>query len=250
MTDDQIDVKEETAEEEISDSTPSVEEPKATEEVLETPEESESTEEETKEEEKTETEEAPKKGANQRIRKLNEKAKQAEAKAQSLAERLAELTGSVEPTQYTPQVQPGAEISPEQYQSDVLKAADGLVTLRIKQSEAVNRINNEAVDTIRAYPELDPESDSFDRELSDSVTEATEGYITKNPYGAQVKKFVDRLMRPYKRAVNKEVGKETENIAKQVSQSALRPTSIRQPEKKVEDMTPDELEQELGIVQS
>jgi hypothetical protein len=251
MTDDQIDVKEEIAEEEVSDSTSSVEEPKATEEVLETPEETESTEEEPKEEEETETEDAPKKGANQRIRELNQRAKQAEAKAQSLAERLAETTGSVEPsTQYTPQVQPGAEISPEQYQSDVLRAADGLVTLRIKQSEAVNKINTEANEALRAYPELDPDSESFDKELSDSITEAVDAQVRVNPYTTSVKKVVDNMMKPYRRAVSKQVGKETENMARQVSQSALRPTAVRQQEKKTEDMTIAELEAEIGIVQS
>lgn len=249
MTDDQVDVKE-TAEEEVSDSTPSVEEPKATEEVLETPMESESTEEETSEEEKTETVEAPKKGANQRIRELNEKAKQAEAKAQSLAERLEELTGSVEPTPYIPQVQPGAEISPEQYQSDVLKAADGLVTIRLKQSEAVNRINTEANEVLKAYPELDPDSDSFDKELSDSITEAVDAQVRANPYTTSVRKVVENMMKPYRRAVSKEVGKETENIARQVSQSALRPTSVRQQEKSLEDKTIAELEAEIGVVQS
>ena len=142
------------------------------------------------------------------------------------------------------------EISPEQYQNDVLRAADGLVTLRIKQSEAVNRINTEASEVLRAYPELDPDSDSFDKELSDSITEAVDAQVKVSPYTTSVKRVVDNMMKPYRRAVNKQVGKETENIARQVSQSALRPTSVKQPEKRVEDMSPRELEAELGIVQS
>ena len=246
MTDDQDTALKIDAGEDTSIDTTPVPETKTTEEVLETQEEA--TAEPSVEE--TETEEAPKKGANQRIRELNEKAKQAEAKAQSLADRLADLTGSVEPQQYTPQVQPGEEISPEQYQSDVLRAADGLVTLRIKQSEAVNRINNEANEVLRSYPELDPDSDSFDKELSDTVTEAVEAQVRVTPYTASIKKYVDRLMKPYKRAVTKEVGKETENIARQVSQSALRPTAVRQVEKKIEDMSIAELEAEIGVVPS
>jgi len=177
----------------------------------------------------------------------------AEAKAQSLADRLAEITGSVEPNAgfnqpYMPQVEQGAEISPEQYQQDVMRRADSLVTLRLKQQEAVNKINNDANGAIKAYPQLDPESDLFDKELSDSVTEAAEGYIHKNPYGADVRRYVDKLMKPYQRAVTKEVGKVTENIAKQVSQTALRPTSVRQTEKTIDDMTPKELEEKLGVV--
>ena len=254
MTDDQNMALNEAAGAEPSiDSTPEPE-TKTTEEVLETPVETESTEEVKTEEEKTETEESSKKGANQRIRELNEKAKAAEARAQSLADRLAEITGSVELAgfnqPYVSQVQPGAEISPEQYEQDVTRKADSLVTLRLKQQEVTNRINNEANDSIRKYPQLDPESNSFDKELSDSITEATEGYVNKNPYGAKVSQFVDKLMKPYQRAVDKEVGKVTENIAKQVSQTALRPTSVRQVEKKTEDMTVAELEAELGIVSS
>lgn len=255
MTDDQnMALKEDAGEETSLDTTP-VPETKATEEVLETPVETESTEEVKPEVEKTETEEDSKKGANQRIRELNERAKEAEAKAQSLADRLAEITGSVEPNAgfnqpYRPQVEPGAEISQEQYQQDVMRQADSLVTLRLKQQEAVNKINTEANDAVRKYPQLDPSSDSFDKELSDSVTEATEGHIKNNPYGAKVSQFVEKLMRPYQRAVNKEVGKVTENIAKQVSQTALRPTSVRQTEKAPEDMTIQELEDKLGIVQS
>jgi hypothetical protein len=57
-------------------------------------------------------------------------------------------------------------------------------------------------------------------------------------------------MKPYLRAVNKEVGQATENIAKQVSESALRPTSIRKEEKATADKTVEELEQELGVVQA
>jgi hypothetical protein len=57
-------------------------------------------------------------------------------------------------------------------------------------------------------------------------------------------------MKPYKAAITREVGQATENIAKQVSETALRPTSVRKPEKAAGDKTLAELEQELGIVNS
>ena len=242
-------------EEPTIDTTPVSEE--VPEETVETPVEST---EETKEE-TVETEEEPKKGAAQRIRELDEKAKTAVAEAdaakaesKSLADKLAELTGSVEPSgqvpQYVPQVEPGSEVSTEQYQQDVLRSADALVTLKIKQSEAVNRINNEAQDVIRKYPELDPKSDSFNKELSDTITEATDAYVSKSPYTASVSKFVEKLMKPYKGSVAKEVGEATETIAKQVSEAALRPTSIRKSEKAASEKSIAELEQELGVVQS
>lgn len=58
------------------------------------------------------------------------------------------------------------------------------------------------------------------------------------------------LMKPYKRAVTKEVGRVSENLAKQVSQAATRPTSIHKSDKPLEEKSIQELERELGIVQS
>ena len=56
-------------------------------------------------------------------------------------------------------------------------------------------------------------------------------------------------MKPYNRAVAKEVGKVTENIAKQVSETALRPTQIATSEKKFEELSIKEMEKQLGVVQ-
>jgi polyhydroxyalkanoate synthesis regulator phasin len=225
--------------------------------VEETPEETEQPEAEVATEaegQEVETAESPKKGFQSRIKEVVKERDEWKGQAQSLQEKLAELTGSVEPSgpapSFTPQVEPGSEITPEQYQQDVARAADGLVQLRIKQSEAINRINNEAKDVLRANPVLDPKSENFDRELSETVTEAVEAYVRSNPYTASVSKFVDKLMKPYNRAVTKEVGKVTENIAKQVSETALRPTSVRKPEKAASEKSIAELEEELGVIQA
>ena len=203
----------------------------------------------TEEAEPTETGDSSK-GANQRIRELNAKAKAAEQKAQSLAQRLEELSKVSDNTlpPYNPVIEPGTEISPEQYRQDVGRQADAIVTLRLKQQETLNKIKSESLDAVRAYPELDPESEVFDKDLSDTVTEAVEAYVKVDPYNASVGKFVDRLMKPYQRAVTKEVGQVSEKLAKQVSETALRPTSIRQAEKPVNEKTIAELEAELGIV--
>lgn len=218
--------------------------------------------------EEAETEDNPKKGYQSRIRELNQRAKQAEQKAKSLADKLAELTGSVDSggyqPQYTPQqqlsepiVQPGEEIDALELdrrirvrEQSILQQADARAELRQKQTEALNRINSEAQKALAKYPELDPESDSFNKDLSDSITEAAEGYIRSNPYTASVEKYVDRLMKPFKGAVVKQVGEATENIAKQVSEAALRPTSIRKKEKTAQEKSIAELEAELGIVQA
>lgn len=251
--DPQTDVKQ-PAGEEASEPESSADEQKAAEEAVEAPNQPEPTGEGDEAPEPAETEDVPKKGANARIRELNAKAKRAEEKASSLEQRLAELTGSGEPkapseTPYTPQIEPGGEYSPDQFKQEVIKTADALVNLRVKQAEAIQRINTEATQVLRDYPELDPDSDSFDRELSESVTEAVEAHVKANPYSASVRKFADKLMKPYRRAVTKEVGKATETIAKQVSEAATRPTSVTaKGGKSAKDMTIEELEKELGVV--
>jgi len=223
---------------------------------------------ETGEEVSEASEEAKKKGYSQRVRELVKEREKEKAKVKSLAEKLAELTGSVEPKvepsyqpyqplipQEEPIVRPGEELDAGELErrlqareQRILQRADALSTLRNKQSDTVNRINNEANDAMKKYPQLDPESDSFDKELSESVVEAVEAHVRADPFKSSVKKFVGKMMRPYKRAIAKEVSQETENIAKQVSGAALRPTSIKPKEKSADDKTIEELEAELGVV--
>jgi len=55
------------------------------------------------------------------------------------------------------------------------------------------------------------------------------------------------MMKPYLRSVTKEVGKVSENLAKQVSQAATRPTSVSTSGgKSNKDKSIKELEAELG----
>lgn len=202
-------------------------------------------------EDTTETVEGPKKGAQARIRELNAKAKSAEERAKGLEHKLLELTGGgvvdTPPTPYVPKFD-GSEIDPEAYRQEVVKSAVSAAQLVAKQSEAISRINAEATQVLSEFPQLDPDSDQFDSELSESVTEATIAHVQSNPYSASPKKFVTKLMRPFSRAVTKEVGKVTENIAKQVSQTATKPTSVTSAGgKSNSEKSLAELEAELGF---
>ena len=239
---------------ETSEPTTPVDEPKTPEEPEVPKGKAEPTGEAEPEEPKGETGEGSKKGANARIRELNAAKNAAEDKAKSLEERLAELTqvGSQVPqAPYQPQIEPGVEYSTDQFKNEVMRSAISAAQLITKQSESGNRINNEAQQVLRLYPELDPESDSFDKELSESVTEATLAYVKSEPYTASPKKFVDKMMKPYRRAVTKEVGKASENIARQVSQAAQRPTSVSTGGKKSDnELSIKELEDKYGIVQT
>lgn len=228
--------------------TASVSQAKAPEEVTPV----ESTEETT---EVNETGDESKRSAKNRIRELDSRAKRAEERAKSLEDRLAELTGRVDQPEYTPAynpqqpiVAPGEEIDAQEFEQRVVQRTRAEIDLKLKQQEAINRINSESGATIRKYPELDPDSESFNKDLSDSIVEAAEAYVKANPYSASVSKFVDKLMKPYKRAIDKEVGQANENIAKQVSQAALRPTpSVKSGEKANSEKSIADLEKELGV---
>jgi hypothetical protein len=244
----QNDVKAEGTEE-VTPEQPSVPE-ETTEEVTPQPQGDEiPAKDESTEEEVPETGEVPKKGAESRIRELNAEKKAAQAKAQSFAQRLAKVTATPQLPPSYQQPEPGSEISPAQYEADITRKADALVTIRLKQQETINKINSESQEAVRTYPELDPKSDLFDEDLSNVVTKAVEAHVRSNPYDSSVKGFVDELMKPYKRAVTKEVGKASENLAKQVSETALRPNNVKTPSKPVAK-TLAEMEAELGIIQA
>lgn len=252
----------ETAEEENSEGESSTPEAQATEEAEEPEVESA----EDTEEESEETAKDQKKGYSNRVRELNARAKEAEEKAESLASKLKDLTEMPEQKEPDfqpvrepdePIIKPGEEIDAieldrrlREREQKILQRADALTTLRTKQSEAVNRINKEADDVLKAYPELDPDNETFNKELSDAITEATEAYVTRSPYSASVKNFVDKMMRPYKGAVSKEVGNMTSEVAKQVSKAAARPTSVREKERPATEKSIAELEAELEYVQA
>lgn len=213
------------------------------------------------------------KGAQARIRELNQRAKDAEQRAQaaegekrSLAEKVAALTGSVDPTigstpNYTPQssgpiVNPGEEIDPIEFNrrmqirdQNILRQTQGLINFQNKVNKVTDNINKAAQKAVAQYPQLNPNHESFDKEVSETVYEAVEAYVKTNPAG-DIGKFIDKQMRPYTQAVDREVGQVKENLAKQVSQTALRPTSIRSTEKPFGELSIPEMEKKLGVVQT
>ena len=222
--------------------TPAVEEQTAEETPVESTEPA-STEETPVEE--TDQKEEPKKGASTRIRELAGEVK-------SLKQRLSEVTGNGEiPTQLPqPQIDLDSEVTQDQYRQHILQQADSIVQLRMKQSEAISRIDKESSDVMREYPQLDPENDQFDKELSETISDAIEAQVKLNPYSTSVKKIADKLMKPLIKAISNGVSQEKEIITRQVSESALRPTAIKQQDKTAQDMTKEELEAKLGIIQA
>lgn len=215
----------------------------ATEEV--TPE-VESAEVETESTEEVKTEVAPetegRKTAQSRIRDLVAEKKIAEAKAESLAEQVRQFTAP-QPQTYQPTPDTGDEVSVD----EVLRKADALTQIRLAQQENLHRVNNEANEAIKAYPELDPDSDAFDKDLSESISQATLAAIQVNPTGS-VRKFVDSLMKPYRRSVEKQAQGQADTITKQVSEQAMRPTQVQEQEKPFSELSIEEMEKKLTKV--
>lgn len=185
-----------------------------------------------------------KRTARDRIRELASERNQYKEKYKSLQEQIAELTGqgdqgyeNQEP--YRPQYEPGSEITTDQYNQDVYRTADSLVQLRLAQQKHIERVNSEASETISSYEQLNPKSEKFDPELSESISNAALAHMRLNPT-ASVKKFVDGLMKPYMRSVTKQVEDQAEGLARQVTQSALRPGTSA---KGSGELSPEELQE-------
>lgn len=185
------------------------------------------------------------KTANSRIRQLVSEKKEAEQRAESMADRMEQMTRQFKPQapQRMPDLAPGQT---EMTYEEIMQRADTLAQMRIAQSENLARINNESKEAIKAHPQLDPSSDSFDPDLSESISQATLAYAQSNPTGS-VTKFVDGLMKPFERAVEKQSVSQKETIAKQVSKQTTRPTQVQQQEKSFADLSLEEMEAKLGV---
>lgn len=213
--------------------------------------ETESTEEEEAEGAPEEESEAPKEGrktAQSRIRDLNAKKKAAEEKAESLEEQVKRLTSFKPQEDFVPQSQfDEAQDESNITVEELMRRQDALVQIRFAQQDNIHRVQSEAAEAIKAYPELDPDSDSFDSELSEAVSQATLAKIQSDPTSS-VKNFVDSLIKPYRRSLEKQEAGQKETITKQVSEQAMRPTQVQEQERPFSELSIKEMEKKLGTV--
>jgi hypothetical protein len=213
-------------------------------EVEEVGEESESPE---------EGDEQSKKGAQARIRELNSKYKEEKTRAERLDEQIAKLTGQNQSPQFQEDLlqqreqYESGEITAEELEQRILAKAQRLTEFAMERDKHVRRVNEEAVQVMQLHPELDPDSEAFDQDLSDSITQAGLAYVQQNPT-ASLKDYVNKLMKPYKRSVTNRVGEIADTVTRQAAEKALRPASTPKGDKRIEDMSEKELEDKLGIV--
>lgn len=204
----------------------------------------------------TEPEVAPKKGAQSRIRELS-------GENRSLRERIQELTSpGVQTPQpvFTPTVNKplvgadesidGAELERRMQDREqrVLQQATNTANFIAQQAANTQRINQETVEVVSKYAELDLESDSFDEEINDAIYESVEAKLRADPT-ASVKDFVKRQMSLYRREASREEAKTEAVISKQAAQSAIRPTQTKPVEKNFADLSIEEMRTKLGYVE-
>ena len=187
-------------------------------------------------------------GAEKRIHKLVDERDSARQEAQSLSAKLAELTAgaSAQPGNM-PQNQPSNGESQGGERELTIDDLRTIARLEVEKERTIGRINSEAKEAQAKHPELDPSSDRFDADINEAVTTAVELEIRANPTKS-VKELTERYMRPYRKAAERAVGEQQKTLAKQASETALRPSNVKPTNKSLADKTLEELEAELEIV--
>lgn len=189
------------------------------------------------------------KGANARIRELAAEKKAEKDRADSLEKQIQELTNGVDSEYDFGPVNPykDGEATAEEVEARAAQRALAMVQLQNRKQQMVQRVQQEAAEVIKEHPQLDPDNEAFDPDLSEAITQAGLSYVSANP-GKSLKSYVNKLMTPYKRSVQKEVGNLADTVTRQAAEKALRPTSSPKGEKRPEDMSIEELEAKLGTV--
>lgn len=205
-----------------------------------------------------ESDKVSKKSAQGRIKQLNSELKQERLKASQLEEKVNSIMQENETNPFSPinmpmpspsqgrfaQPNTNGEISYEDYQRDVQQNAQMAVKAILSQQQ----LKQEALDVVREYPELDPNSDSYDPDLSDAITESVEARHRLSP-NFSLRETVTKLMKPYRKAGESVTSSEKRNLVQQVASGAIRPSANPAPvTKEFEDQSIEEMEAKLGKV--
>jgi len=184
-------------------------------------------------------------GAEKRIHALVDERDEYKAKVEDMSSRLAELTTETQDNADTPQFNQSPDTSGDRELTiDDLRT---IARLEVEKEKTVNRIQSEGREAIRTYPVLDQSSSDFDADVNEAITSAVYLEIQKNP-NQSVIKLTEKYMKPYLKAAENAVGKEKDELVKQVNDTVLRPSTIKGSDKKFHEKSLNEMEQELGII--
>lgn len=129
---------------------------------------------------------------------------------------------------YQPQVQPGQEITPDQYKADVTRSADDIAQLRInqfRQEQATERAFDRTVNELeREYPALNPDAEGYNEKLAEKVA----GLYQKTSRGVKnpnlLKDIADSIMDLSSQARTEGQSAVTNQLVRQASEAAISPT--------------------------
>lgn len=197
-------------------------------------------------------------GAQKRIHELVDERNAAVSEAETLRSKIAELTNNwQQPVMPDFQAQnqnipPTSENYGEERtltEAELMSKVQAMTQITLERERTVARINSEANEALKAYPQLDPSNkDTYDPDLNGVITNAVLLSLKDNP-NQSVTKLVDAFMKPYKGSVEKAVEDKKAEIANAVVSATLRPSPVPAPAaKQAKDMTLEELEAKLGKV--
>lgn len=139
------------------------------------------------------------------------------------------------PPFWQPQVEPGSEVSPEQYQADVTRNAQEIArleVLKLRQEMAEREDKSRKISTFKdtvsqiekQYSVLNPDSDDYNETLSDKVSLLYEKAAGKQPNAELLQSIVETVMSASEQARLAGESRVTGRLVEQSQQSAIAPT--------------------------
>ncbi len=201
-----------------------------------------------------------------RIGEFVDKLKDKDKELSALREQLETIKGGTPPPSFgtpqpqnfglppweVPQTQPGAEISPEQYQQQVVGAANTLTDIKLRnftQNLAkVDAFKDDLHYVESQYDVLNPDKpDAYDKSASKKITELYRKASAGDP-SLRLKDFVDNIMSFRQEGRNEGMKEITPKVIRQQAEGAIPPSTPsgrRSGEVNPDTMTQKEMEQYL-----
>lgn len=150
-------------------------------------------------------------------------------------------------------------LSEEQYRALVADSTNTAIEVEnLKRQMALDRFESDSELVLKDYPELNPDSESYDEELATTLADAYwESHVVKDANGnfvrinKSLKDFTSQMIKPYRNALNKGAVRTSEALQQQASESPVTPESSKSSDSKAfEDLSIAEMEARLGIVRN
>lgn len=193
--------------------------------------------------------------AERRIAQLTERIKSQESVEQENARLRELLSNPIAANQISlPDRSQQEVITPEQYQQDLVNAADQIVKLRLNQTlgehtkvltrqQANERVLEDIDTAVKIYPELNPDNEQYDPELENYLATQFERSFQADPT-YRFKSLVDETMKirgKVAKTTNKSAdGKPAEKSTASTGGKALKSSTAKPSHKPVEEMNSDE----------